>query len=428
LNQQLGRTGNRFQLDMAKNYLVISVTGQEESFKILLEPLDDRRKYFRQTRFFNIFFQDGDAKSLETEQELVFESVLKIILLTEEALSPELVKRSFIPQEEPQQVPTPEILEPDKKKKVATVKLASKCNTNCIFCNTQGILRSKYKFFEDFDQITKLLEQSFDDGCNVVSFDGGEPTTSPILKDLIQYSCDLGFLDIGMVTNGIRLADMQYLKDLHQAGLNLVSFSLHASESDVSHRIYGQDHTQAQVKALENIKKLGQRLALTLQVVLVEQNFSHLKQLLDLFVSFNPGQIILIYCIPPDNWRSKIKAPFLPDLDNNSIMNHIKMVSQKYPEIRLSLRNFPYCKVPVELWKNIQGHQGHPKNLKRKLKTPGMNPPNYYICPKCENRNQCNFPIRQYIEQKSGKSALLLDILLRCFRYDYISQKFRKGS
>ncbi|MBW1809359.1 MAG: radical SAM protein [Deltaproteobacteria bacterium] len=428
LDQHLGKLGYCFELDTTEDYLVISVSGQNEPFQVFIEPRDDQRKYFRQTRLFNLFFQIGDATCLEEEQERVFESVLQIISRAEEDLTSESVRQFFKQQEEPQKELQPEILEPVEKRKRATVKLASKCNTNCFFCNTEGILTSKFQFFDDLEQITQLLERSFDNGCNVVSFDGGEPTMSPILKDLVQCARNLGFTDIGMVTNGIRLADEQYLKDLHQAGLNVVSFSMHAPDSDISHQIYGRDQTDAQLKALGNIKKLGQGLALTLQVVLVAQNIGTLKQLLDLFVTHNPGEVILIYCIPPDNWRRRIKEAFLPDLDDSSIMNVIKQFRQKHPKISLSLRNFPFCKVPVELWENIQGHQGHPQNLRRKLNIFTRDLPNHYFCMTCENRNRCSFPIRQYFEQKSGKRMLLLDNLLRCFRYDYLSQKFRKGS
>ncbi|MBW1811835.1 MAG: hypothetical protein JRJ87_26845, partial [Deltaproteobacteria bacterium] len=172
LDQHLGKFGNCFELDTTEDYLVISVSGQNEPFQVFIEPRDDQRKYFRQTGLFNLFFQVGDATCLEKEQEQVFESVLKIILRAEEDLTAESVRQFFKPQDEPQKELRPEILEPVEKRKRATVKLASKCNTNCFFCNTEGILKSKYEFFDDFEQITKILERSFDNGCNVVSFDG----------------------------------------------------------------------------------------------------------------------------------------------------------------------------------------------------------------------------------------------------------------
>jgi MoaA/NifB/PqqE/SkfB family radical SAM enzyme len=65
----------------------------------------------------------------------------------------------------------------------------------------------------------QILQKSWDAGVPHVIFTGGEPTLRPDLADLITYSENLGQVT-GLLTDGYRLCDPEYLHQLLNAGLD----------------------------------------------------------------------------------------------------------------------------------------------------------------------------------------------------------------
>jgi len=65
----------------------------------------------------------------------------------------------------------------------------------------------------------KILDKSWKFGIPQVVFTGGEPTLRADLADLIQHAENNGQVT-GLITNGFKLADQDYLNDLLQAGLD----------------------------------------------------------------------------------------------------------------------------------------------------------------------------------------------------------------
>jgi len=71
----------------------------------------------------------------------------------------------------------------------------------------------------DTSEWKHILAQAWDWGIPHVVFTGGEPTMRPDLTELIQYAEHLGQVT-GLITNGLRLAEKDYLDDLLNAGLD----------------------------------------------------------------------------------------------------------------------------------------------------------------------------------------------------------------
>lgn len=65
----------------------------------------------------------------------------------------------------------------------------------------------------------KILQKAWDAGVPHAVFTGGEPTLRPDLPDLIQYASQLGMVT-GLITNGLRLAERDYLHQILQNGLD----------------------------------------------------------------------------------------------------------------------------------------------------------------------------------------------------------------
>lgn len=69
------------------------------------------------------------------------------------------------------------------------------------------------------DEWKKILEKAWNAGIPHIIFTGGEPTTRPDLVELINYASQLGQVT-GLLTDGLRLSETEYLHSLLQSGLD----------------------------------------------------------------------------------------------------------------------------------------------------------------------------------------------------------------
>ena len=103
-----------------------------------------------------------------------------------------------------------------------------KCNLSCKGCVNYSNHLEAHKLPHNsnwFEEISKLAER-----FNVGSFEiiGGEPLQHPDIKEIINHSCESGFNNVCLATNGLLLGDNLWLKDLLKKHNNLkVRISYH---------------------------------------------------------------------------------------------------------------------------------------------------------------------------------------------------------
>jgi len=85
---------------------------------------------------------------------------------------------------------------------------------------------------------------------------GAEPTMREDLPDIIRMVRRTGNI-AALHTNGIKIADLAYLKELKNAGLNEVHLQFDGFDDLVYERIRGKRLLQVKLKALENLGKLN---------------------------------------------------------------------------------------------------------------------------------------------------------------------------
>ncbi len=74
-----------------------------------------------------------------------------------------------------------------------------------------------------------VLNKAWEAGIPHVTFTGGEPTLREDLVELLQHAEDLGMVS-GLLTDGLKLGDSEYLDALLQAGLDHVMIVMHPDE------------------------------------------------------------------------------------------------------------------------------------------------------------------------------------------------------
>ena len=177
----------------------------------------------------------------------------------------------------------------------------------------------RYLETEDWE---KILSSAWDWGIPHVVFTGGEPTLRPDLRDLIGYAEKLGQVT-GLITDGLRLAEKDYLTQLLDAGLDHLMIVLDESQEQAweairdafnedihltVHLIIRSDDTQIYLKTLDKLSSIGvQNLSLSspskayesaLLLVnqrAIEKGFSQIYELPVPYSSLNPVSLELSY-------------------------------------------------------------------------------------------------------------------------------------
>lgn len=110
------------------------------------------------------------------------------------------------------------------------------CNNECPHCYVDPARRGKVSL--EFEDWCRVMDKLWAAGIPHVTFTGGEATLYPRLRELIEYAEDLGLVT-GLLTNGRRLADMEYLKGLVEVGLDHVQITLESHDEKVHDAMVG---------------------------------------------------------------------------------------------------------------------------------------------------------------------------------------------
>lgn len=132
-----------------------------------------------------------------------------------------------------------------------SIYLTLRCNMNCPIC----LANANYDEYEEPSM--EFIKESISDLKNAhVSLFGGEPTMREDLPEIIRAVKKSGNAPM-LFTNGIKIADYGYLKELKDAGLGLVTVPIEGFDKRSNEPIRGQTDLELKLKALENLKKLG---------------------------------------------------------------------------------------------------------------------------------------------------------------------------
>jgi 7,8-dihydro-6-hydroxymethylpterin dimethyltransferase len=141
---------------------------------------------------------------------------------------------------------------------LAIVDVTNRCNLRCPVCFANSGVRG-YVYEPTRDQIRAMLENVRNNRplpTPALQFSGGEPTLRPDLADLVAMARDLGFLNIEVNTNGIRLAEsLDLCRSLKDAGLHTIYLQFDSPDAEVHRRIRGRDLVEIKRQAIENCRR-----------------------------------------------------------------------------------------------------------------------------------------------------------------------------
>ncbi len=174
-----------------------------------------------------------------------------------------------------------------EKTRRARVFTGMACNADCLMCYNQG--RQSHRSKQD---MMRQIDIAANEGMEAIDFSGGEPTIVKELPELIAYAHTQG-LRVGMVTNGMRLADKEYSDLLVAKGLNEVLFSVHGSsagEHDAITRVPGS--FEKMMGGIQNIKEAG--IMLRFNTTVSRVNYASLLKHAEIFNELKPYNVNFI--------------------------------------------------------------------------------------------------------------------------------------
>ena len=166
------------------------------------------------------------------------------------------------------------------------VDITHRCNMSCKNCylpNREFADMDKYKLYSMLAKLPKKME---------IHLQGGEATLRGDLPEIISEILKLGHLPV-LLTNGLKLVDIEYVRELKVAGLKHCYVSFNGGTDDKFYEAMDNGKfADKKMLAVQNLNDLGMYVSLGC-IVSKSKNEGAIKSTTD-FVLKNPGKYYTI--------------------------------------------------------------------------------------------------------------------------------------
>ena len=137
------------------------------------------------------------------------------------------------------------------------VSITDLCNFRCVYCRPpEGVKLISHDEILRYEEILTIVSVAQELGIRKIRVTGGEPLVRRGVVDFIaRLTRSAGIRDVGLTTNGSRLAEMA--DDLKAAGLTRINISLDSLRREVFRQITGYDQLDRVLAGIEAALEVG---------------------------------------------------------------------------------------------------------------------------------------------------------------------------
>ncbi len=279
------------------------------------------------------------------------------------------------------------------------LRLNLACNANCLFCNVppESYPLQEMSTQQAKSEIDRLIALDKELRLDIT---GGEPTLRGDLEELIEYASKKGAKVIEIQTNGILLANKEYVKKLKLAGLGKAFLALHSCYPEIHDFLVGRKGAfEKCVTGIKNLLKAG--VEVILNPVITVKNYECLPDYIKFIKNNFPRIKSVSLSVVQPRGRAGNNKYLIPRY--KVISSHIRKALTLAKKYGLIIYN-PYCGVPlciggwhrypeqcVEYCENLLKSKsgfGEDDFNADKVKSPD--------CCKCDLNNFCNGVWKEY--------------------------------
>ncbi|MDI6708022.1 MAG: radical SAM protein [Candidatus Thermoplasmatota archaeon] len=141
---------------------------------------------------------------------------------------------------------------------LANIDLTNRCNLACPICFANAATAG-YIYEPSYKQVVemlKMLRSNKPVPCPSVQFSGGEPTLHPHFFDIIKAAKELGFSQVQVATNGLKLLDLEFCQRMKDCGLSTVYLQFDGLRDEIYRQARGKELLDIKLKVIENCNKV----------------------------------------------------------------------------------------------------------------------------------------------------------------------------
>lgn len=269
----------------------------------------------------------------------------------------------------------------EKKKWLSITGL---CNNNCLFC-LDGERPDKYH--KNKEEIKKEIYTARKSGCTKLILSGGDPTIHPNIIEFVKYSSKLGFSKIQVITNGRMFASKRFTKDIIEAGLHEVTFSIHGFNSDIHDELTRVPGSFKQVKkGVKNVRETNSNMIINTDSCITQKNYTYMPKIIKYIVNvLNINEVNLMTMVPQGKaWEHKNDimcnyeeiAPFVREVIDFCAKNNVVLWLSRFPAEYLE----DYEEFMEDPYKLLDDVEGRLENLKDTIEPRCMGERCFYCC------------------------------------------------
>jgi uncharacterized radical SAM superfamily Fe-S cluster-containing enzyme len=140
---------------------------------------------------------------------------------------------------------------------LANLDLTNRCNLRCPVCFANAN-DSGYVYEPSYEEIVKMMENlraNLPVATPAIQFSGGEPTMHPRFFDIVKKARELGFAQVQVATNGIKIAaDPEYANKMKDAGVQTVYLQFDGLKEENYIAARGKPLLKTKLKAIEHLR------------------------------------------------------------------------------------------------------------------------------------------------------------------------------